>query len=191
MMNEIKLFPIGRIENNETSVRVVLDPKYAEGLSGLEEFSHVKLIWWEGGCDNETDRSVLTEERPYKKGPERLGVFALRSPERPNPIAVSNADIAYVDVENGIVGIRFTDAFDGTPLLDLKPCTPSIDTVEDFRAPSWCAHWPKSCEESADFAWDVIREDDYLAIEHLTALTGDHPEYIGWVPLSRVLLQKP
>lgn len=40
-------------------------------------------------------------------------------------------------------------------------------------------------------AWDVVRIDDYLAIERLTALTGDHPRYIGWVPLSRVLMQRP
>ena len=40
-------------------------------------------------------------------------------------------------------------------------------------------------------AWDVVRIDDYLAIEKLTALTGDHPKYLGWVPLERVLKQKP
>ena len=40
-------------------------------------------------------------------------------------------------------------------------------------------------------AWDVVRIDDYLEIEHLTALTGDHPGYLGWVPLERVLQQKP
>ena len=40
-------------------------------------------------------------------------------------------------------------------------------------------------------AWNVIRIDDYMEIEQLTALTGDHPRYIGWVPLSRVLAQKP
>jgi len=40
-------------------------------------------------------------------------------------------------------------------------------------------------------AWDIVRIDDYLAIEKLTALTGDHPEYLGWVALERVLDQKP
>lgn len=40
-------------------------------------------------------------------------------------------------------------------------------------------------------AWDVIRTDGYLEIERLTAVTGDHPKYIGWVPVSRVLMQKP
>ena len=40
-------------------------------------------------------------------------------------------------------------------------------------------------------AWDIVRIDDYLAIEKLTALTGDHPEYLGWVALERVLNQKP
>ena len=40
-------------------------------------------------------------------------------------------------------------------------------------------------------AWDVVRIDDYLEVERLTALTGDHPKYLGWVPLDRVLAQKP
>lgn len=41
------------------------------------------------------------------------------------------------------------------------------------------------------YAWDVVRIDNYLKIEELTALSGDHPKYIGWVPISRVLAQKP
>ena len=40
-------------------------------------------------------------------------------------------------------------------------------------------------------AWDIVRIDDYLAIEKLTALTGDHPKYLGWVSLERILDQKP
>ena len=152
-MNEIRIYPIGKIENKEGNVCVKLDPKYAGGLKGLDGYSHVQILWWANGCDNEKDRSVLTEKKPYTKGPDELGVFALRSPERPNPIAVSNADIAYVDVENGIVGLYYVDAFDGTQVLDLKPYTPSIDRIENPRTPDWCGHWPKSYEESGNFDW--------------------------------------
>lgn len=151
-MSEIKVFSIGKIINEE-KVQVIFDPKYAAGLTGLEGYSHVQILWWMDRCDNATDRSVLVEEKPYKKGPEEIGVFALRSPERPNPIAVSNAAIAYVDVETGTIGLYYMDAFDGSMVLDIKPYTPSIDRIESPVTPQWCAHWPKSYEESGQFDW--------------------------------------
>ena len=85
-MNEIRIYPIGKIENKEESVCVKLDPKYAEGLKGLDGYSHVQILWWADGCDNAKGRDILTEKKPYNKGPDEIGVFALRSPERPNPI---------------------------------------------------------------------------------------------------------
>lgn len=154
-MNDIKVFPIGKIENENSEVRIVLDPKYRKGLKGLTEYSHVQVLWWADGCDNEKDRGTLIEERPYKNGPEKIGVFALHSPERPNPIAVSNVNIAYVDAENGILGLYYIDAFDGTQVLDLKPYVPSVDRVEKPGVPDWCSHWPKSYEESGSFKWET------------------------------------
>ena len=68
-----------------------LDDKYAKGLRGLDGYSHVQVLWWADGCDNESKRNVLVEEKSYKNGPDEIGVFALHSPERPNPIAVSRA----------------------------------------------------------------------------------------------------
>ena len=152
-MNNVTVFPIGKIENNEQHVRIILDRAYAQGLNGLDGFSHVQILWWASGCDNPADRAVVSERKPYKKGPDALGVFALRSPERPNPIAVSNAKIAYMDKNSGIVDLEFVDAYDGTPVLDLKPYTPSIDRVETAQVPAWCRHWPKSYEESGSFDW--------------------------------------
>lgn len=152
-MNSVTVFPIGKIENNEHNVRVVLDKAYAPGLDGLDRFSHVQILWWASDCGSPADRSTVSERKPYKRGPDTLGVFALRSPERPNPIAVSNAKIAYADIDSGILGLDFIDAFDGTPVLDLKPYTPSIDRVETAQTPDWCRHWPKSFEESGSFDW--------------------------------------
>lgn len=152
-MNGKKVYPIGKIINDNTEVKIVLYPAYRKGLKGLADYSHVQVLWWMDGCDNQDDRGTLVERKPYVKGPEEVGVFALRSPERPNPIAVSNVNIAYVDEETGIVGLYYIDAFSGSIVLDLKPYTPSMDRVEHPATPKWCSHWPKSYEESSSFDW--------------------------------------
>ena len=152
-MNTITLNPIGQIAPGDSGPTIVLAPPFRAGLKGLSSYSHVQILWWMDKCDNPRDRGTLVETKPYRKGPEKIGVFALRSPERPNPVAVSNAAIAYVDEAAGAVGLYWIDAFPGSAVLDLKPYTPSVDRIERPSVPDWCAHWPKSVEESADFDW--------------------------------------
>lgn len=154
-MDEIKVYPIGKIENAHNETRILLSPAYRPGLKGLGAYSHVQVLWWMDACDNDRGRGTLVEKKPYAKGPDEIGVFALRSPERPNPVAVSNAHIVYVDEAAGTIGLSFIDAFPGSTVLDLKPYTPSIDRVEHSYGPDWCSHWPKSYEESSDFDWDA------------------------------------
>jgi len=97
----------------------------------------------------------LVEDKPCKKGPDQLVVFALHSQERHNPVAVLNIDIAYIDEESGIVGLYYIDAFDGTSVLDINPYIPSVDKIEKFAVPDWCKHWPESYEKSSDFDWEA------------------------------------
>lgn len=150
----MKLEEIGHAECENGEFRVVLDDKYKAGLKGLDGFSHLQLIWWFSGCDNAADRSTVTVERPYKKGPAELGTFATRSPERPNPIASSVCEVKSIDLEKGIVNLIYFDAFTGTPVLDIKPYQPSVDKVERASVPEWCRHWPKNYESSGDFDWE-------------------------------------
>lgn len=152
-MNKIKVIPIGNIKNENGDVAIKLDAKYVTALKGLEDYSHALIIWWMDGCDNETDRAMLMEKKPYKNGPDEIGVFALRSPQRPNPIGVSIAEITFIDKTNGTIGLTYVDANDGSVVLDIKPYTPSIDRVENPITPDWCNHWPKSFEESGVFDW--------------------------------------
>ncbi len=84
-----------------------------------------------------------------------MGTFATRSPRRPNPIALSCACVTYIDVEHGIVGLSYIDAHDQSPVLDIKPYTPSIDRVEVPQVPQWCSHWPSNVETSGDFNWEA------------------------------------
>ena len=145
---------IGVLRSDGDGMRVELDQAYAPALEGLEGFGHAHILWWFSGCDDAQARNRLTEAAPYRKGPALMGAFATRAPERPNPIALSCAEVTYLDRENGVLGIAWLDAWDGTPVLDIKPYVPSLDRVERPRVPGWCAHWPNCCEESGDFHWE-------------------------------------
>ena len=83
-----------------------------------------------------------------------MGIFATRSPVRPNPIALSTVEVTHINYEQGIIHIPYIDADHNTPVLDIKPYTPSLDRVENPRVPEWCSHWPKSLEESEQFPWE-------------------------------------
>lgn len=153
-MTEYKLQPIGIIQNNEDGCLLELKKEYIPALAGIEGFSHLQLVWWFSDFADAKYRMILDAEQPYKYAPEKMGIFATRSPIRPNPIALSVVQVLSVDVEKGILSIPYIDANDQTPLIDIKPYTPSLDRVEAPRVPSWCHHWPNSLEESADFNWE-------------------------------------
>jgi tRNA-Thr(GGU) m(6)t(6)A37 methyltransferase TsaA len=153
-MIEMKVKPIGKISSVDGEIKLVLEKHYIPALSGLEDFSHLQILWWFSNCDNMSDRNQLVEMKPYKNSPEKLGVFATRSPKRPNPIALDSVQITYLDQENGEIGLTWLEAFEGTPVLDIKPYIPSIDRVMQLEVPECCAYWPSSYEESGDFDWE-------------------------------------
>jgi tRNA-Thr(GGU) m(6)t(6)A37 methyltransferase TsaA len=93
--------------------QIELFEPWAAGLQGLEQFKHAQAIYW-----LHQSRRDLVLQSP-KHNPGCRGVFALRSPIRPNPIGVSTVEI--VGIEKNIVRVRGLDCVDGTPLIDLKP----------------------------------------------------------------------
>ena len=153
-MEQLCVKPIGRILINENGMFVKVEPQYTPALKELDGFSHLNIFWWFSNLDNDVSRRVLEVDRPYRTSPAVLGTFATRSPQRPNPIALTVAQIIHIDHKNGMIQIGYTDADDGSPVIDLKPYTPSLDRVENPSVPEWCRHWPRSLEESADFDWD-------------------------------------
>ncbi len=107
----------------EAVCTIVLDPRWAAGLQGLEGVSHVVVLYW-----MDRARRDLVSQAPHHYS-ERRGTFALRSPVRPNPIAVSVARLVRIDGnELSVVGL---DCLDDTPLLDIKPYFASTDSVPD------------------------------------------------------------
>lgn len=154
-MAAIGMKQIGVIHAGEERCRIEVEEAFRPGLEGLFGFGWVQLLWWahqaeDLGCDE------LVCSRPYLGGPERVGVFATRSPRRPNPIGLSAAQVTGIDLFNGIVHLAWVDCHDETPLLDLKPYHPSADRVEMAQVPEWCGHWPASVEASAAFDWGQV-----------------------------------
>jgi len=152
-MKPYQVNPIGRIHVNDDDMFIAVSPAYLPGLQALDGFSHLQVFWWFSECDDDQSRRTLTCEKPYTQSPDVMGVFATRSPMRPNPIALSLVQVLDIDYDKGIIRIPYIDAIDGTPLLDIKPYTPSLERVETPGVPAWCAHWPKSMEQSANFDW--------------------------------------
>lgn len=102
--------------------QVILDRSYVEGLSDLDGFSHVILIYY-----FHRSRGYALRVRPFMDDHER-GLFSTRAPRRPNPIGLSV--VRLVAIEDNILEIRGVDMLDGTPLLDIKPYVPKFDSVE-------------------------------------------------------------
>jgi tRNA-Thr(GGU) m(6)t(6)A37 methyltransferase TsaA len=107
---------------------IVLDGRWAPGLQGLESVTHLVVLYW---MDRARRDLVLQAPHHYS---ERRGTFALRSPVRPNPIAVSVARL--LRIETNILTVVGLDCVDNTPLLDIKPYFPSTDSVPDA-----CVGW--------------------------------------------------
>lgn len=146
--------PIGTVRVEKGSFWLDIFPKYADGLNQLENFSHVNVLWWCHHFDNAKDRQVLQCEQPYQKAPASVGIFATRSPLRPNPIALTIVPIINI-AEGGKIYLPYIDAEDGSPIIDLKPYHPATDRVRDLEVPDWCRHWPQWYEDSASFDWEA------------------------------------
>lgn len=145
---------IGKVAVNQNEMLITVESKYRPALKELDGFSHVNVLWWCDDFDNEEARNIVEVSAPYKSSPPKMGIFATRSPIRPNPVAMSVVQIIDIDAEQGIIQIPYIDANNGTPVIDLKPYTPSLDRVESPSVPNWCKHWPKTIEESGRFNWE-------------------------------------
>jgi tRNA-Thr(GGU) m(6)t(6)A37 methyltransferase TsaA len=137
-----QVYAIGQVRREEDQVYLEIAAPYRPALKQLEHFSHVLVFWWADQYDNEESRSQLQCHPPYAA--EHLtGVFATRAEYRPNPIALTICPILAVDETHGILQVANIDAFDSTPVLDLKAYFPVLDRVRDVRLPVWLAGWPK------------------------------------------------
>lgn len=152
-LKEIKLRPIGVIHSpyqkreeaprqgrlvDATSV-IEIFSEFLDGLKSVESSTHLIVLYWQ----DRSNRTVLKSFTLFSDEP--MGVFATRSPNRPNPIAFCIAEI--VEIEGNMLTVRGVDALDGSPLLDLKMYSPRIDSIPEARTDHIPHKWLDSSHE--------------------------------------------
>jgi tRNA-Thr(GGU) m(6)t(6)A37 methyltransferase TsaA len=131
-------------ENSPILTRIVFEPDYAipEALRGIEGYSHLWLLWG----FSEVDSWSPTVRPPRLGGNKRMGVFATRSPFRPNPIGLSSVKL--IRVENGELIVSGADVLDGTPIYDIKPYLSFSDSHPDAKN--------GFAEETKDYELEIV-----------------------------------
>jgi tRNA-Thr(GGU) m(6)t(6)A37 methyltransferase TsaA len=127
--------PIGRVEKPEKRCLIVLDKKYQPGLLGLDKWSHVQVLWWFDKNDVPQKRAILQVHPRGNQQNPLTGVFACRAPVRPNLLALSLCKI--ISVNDNIIEVEQIDADANTPVLDLKPYAPGLDSASGVKTPDW------------------------------------------------------
>ena len=151
--------------------RIVFQKEYRnkDALRGLEEFSHLWLIWL--FSESIREEWSPTVRPPRLGGNTRMGVFATRSPFRPNPIGLSC--VRLLRIEDGELVVAGADLMDGTPILDIKPYLPFADAIPHATG--------GFAEPLREYALHVIFPQDLLS-----KLPEPHRE-----PLCEILAQDP
>jgi len=144
IVTEIRFGPIGHVRSAVTeqrddawgavTARLELLPEFAPGLTGLEAFSHAVVLTYLHEAAFDPGQHLRRKPRGLEHLP-RIGIFAQRAKDRPNPIGVTAVRI--LGVAEGALLVRGLDAIDGTPILDIKPYVPEFDRVDDATAPTW------------------------------------------------------
>jgi len=131
---------IGQVESVGDTSTVLVYPEFCPGLLGVEGFSHLIVLYWMHLRDDERNRGALRVTPRRHEGSPLTGVFACRSPSRPNPIGLTVVKLEVVD--GCRLKVSGLDALEGTPIVDIKPYSPRGDAVPDARTPEWALHSP-------------------------------------------------
>ncbi len=133
--------PTENVKDKNLVSKIVLKKNLTEALEGIEDFSHLFVVFW-------LHKAFATEKLVPKVHPwgktelPVVGVFATRTPNRPNPLGMTLVEL--VKRERNILWVKGLDAFDGTPVVDIKPYD-KLDSVDCFQVPEWHAkkhRWP-------------------------------------------------
>ena len=106
---------------SEELSKIVVFKDYVEGLESIENHEHLIIIYWLDRADRHRLKGIPPGEKKEK------GVFSIRSPSRPNPIALCLVKV--IKIEGNIITVKWLDALDGSPLLDIKPFISEIDSI--------------------------------------------------------------
>jgi tRNA-Thr(GGU) m(6)t(6)A37 methyltransferase TsaA len=142
---EINLKAVGTVRSDikervkghtaQATAIIEVDKSLTEALDKLDLFSHIIVIYYIHKSRRPAPMKVYPRHHTHA---HQVGVFASRSPDRPNPIGKST--VRLLKREGNILTVEGLDAIDGTPVLDIKPYIPGLDSAENAVAPRWTKH---------------------------------------------------
>ena len=135
MPESFQVIPVGVIRKKEDAIWIEIFEPYCGALLGLEGFSHIQVLFWFHENDTADRRKTL---RVHPRKDEKIpltGVFATHSPLRPNLIGLTLCKIKWI--RDRRIEIEDIDAFDGTPVIDVKCYIPGSAPGSDVRVPDW------------------------------------------------------
>jgi|SRR5450759_914140 tRNA (adenine37-N6)-methyltransferase len=121
-----------RMSRRDIVAEIVVREDLAVALTGIEEWSHLIILFWMDQLAGKPDR--LTTHPRHRADLPEVGVFCARGPERPNPIGLAVVELLKRD--KNVLTVKALDAYDGTPVLDIKPYD-YYDAITGFRVPEW------------------------------------------------------
>ncbi len=127
--------PIGQVKKHGDQISLEVKPEFAPALKGLEDFSHLWVLYWFHDNDNPAARATLQVHPRRDPANPLTGVFACRAPERPNLIGMTACKI--LKISGNMVEVAGLDAREGTPIVDLKPYIPKGDSIPEAAFPAW------------------------------------------------------
>lgn len=129
---------VEKAEDQEAKIRIF--PEFCAGLKGIKDFSHLIILYWAHLRDGEKERrTLLVFPRRHAVNIE-TGVFACRSPSRPNPIGLCVVEL--VKNKKCTLTVKGLDAFEGSPIIDIKPYIPRDDSIQNAHVPEWTRRGP-------------------------------------------------
>jgi tRNA-Thr(GGU) m(6)t(6)A37 methyltransferase TsaA len=141
MREKSELNFIGVVESvGETEAKVRIFPEFCDGLKEINEFSHIIILYWIHLRDKEEERRTLQVFPRRHTVDVKVGVFACRSPSRPNPIGLCVVEL--IKIEACTLTVKGLDAFERSPIIDIKPYIPRADSVPGARVPEWTSRGP-------------------------------------------------
>jgi len=121
-----------RLDSEDVVSDIVIDESLTEALDNLDEFSHIIVLYWMHEIRGDYPKKVHPMRRPDIP---LKGVFATRSPNRPN--SIGKATVKLLERQGNVLKVEGLDAINGTPVIDIKPYIPGYDSVENAKTPSW------------------------------------------------------
>lgn len=127
---------IGVVENIEKEAETInIFPAFCPALKRIDKFSHIFVLYWAHQRDTPKERNVLLVYPKRHAEKMQTGIFACRSPTRPNPIGLCVVQL--LKVQECSLTVKGLDAFKGTPIIDIKPYIPRADSIPSAQAPDW------------------------------------------------------